>query len=72
MLDQPYGPNVRVICRPAGDRSSNLCVEVRDPAQPQGWREVQRFNDMSDDYALTNARQCAIRVRATLKEGENV
>jgi hypothetical protein len=54
MNPTPYGPHVRVMCRPAAAPSCDLCVEVRDTEHPQGWRELKRFNDMSDDFAQSN------------------
>ena len=66
---KPYGPNVRVMCRPASAPSCDLCVEVRDLRSPSGWRTIAKYNDMSDDYAHTNAHSRAIRARADLIDG---
>lgn len=67
-----YGPSVRVLCKPASAPSCDLCVQVKDPADPTGWRTVEKFNDMSNDYAHTNAHDTARRVRQKLVEGEQV
>lgn len=64
-----YGPNVRVMCRPASAPSCDLCVEVRDLRSPSGWRTIAKYNDMSDDYAHTKAHSRAIRARADLIDG---
>lgn len=66
----PYGPNVRVVCRPGPPPSSDLCVEVRDAMSNTGWREIKRFNDMSNDFAHTEAQSCAVEARRKLLEGE--
>ena len=65
-----YGPHVKVVCKPASPPSCDLVVRVRDITQPSGWRDVQRFNDMSDDWAYTNAADCARAQRAKILEGE--
>jgi hypothetical protein len=63
-----YGPNVRVVCKPAAPPSSDLVVQVRD--KRTGWREIGRFNDMSDDFAHAHAQERALSARRSLLEGE--
>lgn len=62
-----YGPHVKVVCKPATAPSCDIVVLVR---RPPGWEEVARFNDMSDDYALTNAHNRALYERRKILEGE--
>lgn len=66
-----YGPNVKIVCKPAKAPSCDLVVRVRssDP-RTGGWREVARFNDMSDDHAYTNAAARARAERRKLMENE--
>lgn len=71
MNEKPYGPSVKVVCKPSIAPSCDLVVMVKDLATPGNWREVRRFNDMSDDFAYINAHNTAVAVRAKLKEGEN-
>ena len=69
-----YGPHVKVVCKPATPPSCDLVVMVRrkDSHAFFGWTwvEVARFNDMSDDYAHSNAHDCALAERRKLLEGE--
>ena len=65
----PYGPNVRIICRAGPPPSCELCVEVRDPQSFNGWREIKRFNDMSNDFAHSEATACALAARRDLTDG---
>lgn len=66
----PYGPYVWIVCKPAAAPSCDLVVRVRDVTQPKGYREVARFNDMSDDYAHTHAHDRALAERRKILEGE--
>jgi hypothetical protein len=64
-----YGPNVRIVCKPAGKASCDLVLQKRaGPAYP--WREEDRFNDRDGDAALQAdraARELSNRYRmATL------
>lgn len=68
MNNIPYGPHVRIMCRPAAAPSCDLCVEYHD--EDKGWVELARYNDMSDDYAHTNANNRAIAARRSILEGE--
>lgn len=69
-----FGPHVRVVCRKAAPPSSDYAVQVRrkDATAFFGWAfvDVAKFNDMSDDYALTNAHNRALTERAKIVEGE--
>ena len=67
MTDSPFGPSVRIVCKP----KLELHVQVRDATCPGGWRTLEVFPD-SDEHQLTHAATCAIRTRMKLKEGENV
>lgn len=69
-MSAPYGPHVQVVCVPADAPSSDLQVRVRDVTQPTGWRTAATFNDMSNDYAHSEARECAQNERRKLIEGE--
>ncbi len=40
------------------DCASNIMVQVKDA---KGWRDMHGFNSMSDDYAFSNAMECAQR-----------
>lgn len=63
----PYGPYVKITCKPAAPPSCDLVVQVyRDGA----WHDVARFNDMADDFAYTNAGARARLERAKIAEGE--
>ena len=62
-----YGPLVKVVCKPASAPSCDLVVRVK---RPGGWEDVARFNDMSDDYAHTNAHNRALYERSKILEGE--
>lgn len=77
MITKQYGPWVRIRCAPASPPSCDLVVEVREhqlctPTGPGGhvWREVKRFNDMSDEHAFTNADDLARAERRKLLENE--
>lgn len=52
-----YGDNVRVFTERDPHRGEDMEV-VQRWAGTQ-WRVERKFGHMSDDYALTNARQCA-------------
>lgn len=71
---QAYGPHVKVVCKPASAPSCDLVVMVRRKDQSKffgwSWVEVARFNDMSDDYAHTNAHNRALHERSKIVEGE--
>jgi hypothetical protein len=46
-----YGPNVRIVCKPAAGGSCDLVLQKRaSPAYP--WREEDRYNDSDCDAAL--------------------
>ena len=66
----PYGPHVKIVCVPASAPSCDLQVRVRDVTQPSGWRTVAAFNDMSNDYAYSAARERAQSERRRIMEGE--
>lgn len=68
-----YGPHVKIVCKPAQAPSCDLVVRVRVGSQDPkygGWREVARFNDMSDDLAYTHAAERARAERRKLMENE--
>lgn len=66
-----FGPHVRLMRRPSATPSANYVVEVRRKLPTQtAWIEVAKFNDMADDYALTNAHNRALTERAKIVEGE--
>lgn len=67
-LATPYGPHVRIRCTSGKPPSCDLVVEKR---ADNAWVEVGRFNDMSDDYAHTNADALARATRAKILEGEH-
>lgn len=66
-MDHHYGPRVRVVCKPAAAPSCDLVVQVLRNGE---WTEAARFNDMSDDYAHTNAHNRARQERVKLLENE--
>lgn len=72
----PYGPNVRVLCRPSASPGTNfpvLCVQVRrvpTPRAPQPWATLYRYSTAAPD-AFERAAAQARRVRRALLEGEN-
>jgi hypothetical protein len=63
----PYGPHVKVVCKPAAPPSCDLVVMVWLDGK---WREAGRFNDMSNDTAYTDADHCAKHQRQRILEGE--
>lgn len=72
---QAYGPHVKIVCKPAAAPSCDLVVVVRELRENSlgthhEWTEVARFNDMSDDFAHTNAHGRALAERRKLLEGE--
>lgn len=67
----PYGPNVKIVCRPAPGAACDLCVDVRDSASPGGWRTIWSINDADSD-ALPKATDKARETRMKLLEGERV
>lgn len=70
-LNGPYGPHVKIVCRPAPGAACDLCVDVRDVKAPTGWRTIWSIND-SEPNALLEATLKAKQTRAKLMEGENV
>ena len=60
-VSRDYG-DVRIISRDL-DYVVQRFVEYND----QGWTDVREFNQMSDDYAITNANNYALRLVAQLK-----
>ena len=70
-LNGPYGPHLKVVCRPAPGASCDICIDVRDNTQPEGWREVWSIND-SLPNALLQATVQARKYRQALLEGERV
>ena len=60
-VSRDYG-NVRIISRGL-DYVVQRFVEYNE----QGWTDVNSFNQMSDDYATTNANQYALALVAKLK-----
>lgn len=73
---QAYGPLVKIVCKPAAAPSCDLVVMVKTyTGKHEGvpvfkWKEVARFNDMSDDFAHTNAHARAQAERRKILEGE--
>ena len=61
-VSRDYG-DVRIISRDL-DYVVQRFVEYND----QGWTDVREFNQMSDDYAITNANNYALTLVAKLKE----
>jgi hypothetical protein len=60
-VSRDYG-DVRIISRDL-DYVVQRFVEYND----QGWTDVNSFNQMSDDYAITNANNYALALVAKLK-----
>jgi hypothetical protein len=60
-VSRDYG-DVRIISRDL-DYVVQRFVEYND----QGWTDVREFNQMSDDYAITNANNYALALVAKLK-----
>lgn len=61
-VSKDYG-DVRIISRGL-DYVVQRFVEYNE----QGWTDCQVFNQMSDDYAATNANNYALALRAKLRE----
>jgi len=57
-----YGPDVRIIIE-----GHNLIVQKFVEYNDMGWTRVASFHEISDDYAFTNARNCAEATLAKLK-----
>ena len=61
-----YGPNVRIIID-----DHELIVQRFIEYNDMGWTRVASFHEISDDYAFTNARNCAESLAAKLKSDVN-
>jgi len=61
-VSRDYG-DVRIISRNL-DYVVQRFVEYND----QGWTDIQVFNQMSDDYAITNANNYALALVTKLRE----
>ena len=61
-----YGPNVRIIID-----GHELIVQRFVEYNDMGWTRVNSFHEISDDYAFTNARNCAEATVAKLKSDVN-
>ena len=59
-VSKDYG-NVRII-----SEGYELIVQQFIEYNEQGWTRVRAFHEMSDDYAITNARNCAEALVARL------
>lgn len=70
-MNGPYGPHVKIVCRPAPGACCDLCVDVRDNKSATGWRTIWSINDIEED-ALHKATTKARETRMKLLEGENV
>ena len=57
-----YG-NVRIV-----SEGHELIVQRFVEYNEQGWTRVASFHEISDDYAFTNARNCAESLAAKIKE----
>jgi hypothetical protein len=57
-----YGRDVRIV-----KDGHNLIVEKFVEYNDMGWTRVAAFHEISDDYAFTNARNCAESTLAKLK-----
>jgi hypothetical protein len=57
-----YGPNVRIVID-----GHNLIVEKFVEYNDMGWTRVAAFHEISDDYAFTNARNCAESTLAKMR-----
>lgn len=64
---QMYGPHIKVVCKPAAPPSCDIVVRVWNYGK---WVDVAKFNDMSDDFALTNAHKRALEERQKILEQE--
>jgi len=60
-VSRDYG-NVRI-----ASRGLDYVVQRFVEYNEQGWTDVNSFNQMSDDYAATNANQYALNLVAKLK-----
>ena len=61
-----YGTNVRIIID-----GHELIVQKFVEYNDMGWTRVASFHEISDDYAFTNARNCAESLAAKLKSDVN-
>ena len=61
-----YVTNVRIIID-----GHELIVQKFVEYNEQGWTRVASFHEISDDYAFTNARNCAESLAAKLKSDVN-
>lgn len=72
-MDRPYGAHVRVVSRPAAPPSCDIVVLAKEPDGT--WVDAWSTNDMSNDFALTDAASVAyslaqkIKYAAPTKEG---
>lgn len=57
-----YGTDVRIIIE-----GHELIVQKFVEYNDMGWTRVNSFHEISDDYAFTNARNCAEATVAKLK-----
>jgi uncharacterized Fe-S cluster-containing protein len=58
-----YGTNVRIVIE-----GHNLIVQKFVEYNDIGWVRVAAFHEISDDYAFSNARECAESTLAKMKE----
>lgn len=65
-----YGQHVRVVSKAGPPPSCDLHVQIRDKTLPTGWRTMNVYNDMSNDYALTQADTMARHYHKVIYEGE--
>lgn len=66
----PFGPYVRVLARLPKERSKYGTDHVVQVREGDVWQDLETFNDMDDDYALTHACTRAIKARQHIREGE--
>jgi len=58
-----YGTSVRIVIE-----EHNLIVQKFVEYNDIGWVRVAAFHEISDDYAFSNARECAESTLAKMKE----
>jgi len=58
-----YGTSVRIVIE-----GHNLIVQKFVDYYDIGWVRVAAFHEISDDYAFSNARECAESTLAKMKE----
>jgi uncharacterized Fe-S cluster-containing protein len=58
-----YGTSVRIVIE-----GHNLIVQKFVEYNDIGWVRVAAFHEISDDYAFSNARECAESTLAKMKE----